>query len=104
MASYIMTESDNEISMTLTAVMDLTMAEDLHRGFLDGLHKGKRIKILAGDVTRITTPCLQVLLAMKHKTTEQNIDFLIPEMSDAFQNALKDVGLNGPFITPEQSI
>lgn len=104
MTSHTMTESDDEISMTLTSVMDLTMACDLRRGFLDSLHKGKTIKVMAGDVTRITTPCLQVLLAMKNKTTEQHIDFLIPEMSDAFRNALKDVGLDGPFITPEQNI
>lgn len=104
MASYTMTDSDDEICLTLESVMDLTTAEDLRLGFLDCLTKGKTIKIMAGNVTRITTPCLQVFLAIKNKTTQLHIDFLIPEMSEAFQNALKDIGLEGQFINSEQKV
>ncbi|MBL4800496.1 MAG: STAS domain-containing protein [Emcibacter sp.] len=110
MTALTVTTSDDEISINLQAVMDLIRAKDLRRAFLDSLRKieshdssQSTITIMAGDVTRITTPCLQVLLAMKNKTTEQHIDFLIPEMSDAFQHALKEVGLEGQFINPEQN-
>ncbi len=98
------TDSSDEICLVLKSVMDLTVAEDLRLGFLDCLTKNKTIKIMAGDVERITTPCLQVLFAMKNKTAEQDIKFLIPEMSEAFQNALKDVGLDDQFITSEQDV
>lgn len=104
MASFMVTDSDNEICLTLKSIMDLTVAEDLRLGFLDCLAKGKTIKIMAGDVERITTPCLQVLFAMKNQTSEQHIDLLIPEMSVAFKNALKDVGLEDQFINSEQDV
>lgn len=98
-----MTDSKDHISLVLKPVMDLTMAEDLRLGFLDCLAKNKTVKVMAGDVERITTPCLQVLLAMKNKTSEMQIDFLIPHMSGAFQKALKLVGLEAQFIISENT-
>ena len=97
------TDSDQEIQLAMNPVMDLTVAEELRLGFLDCLSRGKTIKIMTGDVERITTPCLQVLFAMKTTTSEQNIAFLFPEMSEAFQKALKDVGLTDQFITSEHT-
>jgi anti-anti-sigma regulatory factor len=102
MGIFATTDSKQETSLVLKAVMDLTVAEDLRMGFLDCLSRNKPIKILAGDVERITTPCLQVLLAMKNKASEQDIDFLIPQMSEAFHKALRDVGLEDQLLNSEQ--
>ena len=98
------TDSKDEIHLFLKPVMDLSMAEDLRLSFLECIDKEKNINVMAGDVERITTPCLQVLFAMKNKATQQEIDFLIPEMSEAFQKALKDVGLDDQFINSEQDV
>ena len=103
MGIFKLTDSENEIQLDMAPVMDLTVAEDLRLSFLDCLSHGKTIKIMAGDVDRITTPCLQVLFAMKAKTIEQNIDFIIPTISEAFQKALKEVGLTDQFITSEHN-
>lgn len=103
MGIFKLTDSDNEIQLDMTPVMDLTVAEDLRVSFLDCLSKNKTIKIMAGEVERITTPCLQVLFAMKSKTSEQNIDFLIPEISEPFQKALNDIGLTDLFSTMEHN-
>lgn len=54
---------------------------------------------MAGKVERITTPCFQVLLAMKTLTSEKEIDFKFTETSEAFQIALEDLGL-GDQLTP----
>lgn len=97
MASFTTTDSENEITLALKPVMDLTVAEDLRLSFLDCLASGKAINIMANDVERITTPCLQVLLAMKNKTSELDINFSIAEMSEAFHDALKDIGLDDQF-------
>lgn len=102
MGLFTITDTKQETSLVLQSVMDLTLAEDLRQGFLDCLAKGKTIKVMAGDVDRITTPCLQVLYAVKNKASSQNIGFFIPEMSEAFQKTLKDVGLEGQFIKSEQ--
>ncbi len=101
MGIFTVTDSKDEISLILKSVMDLTVAEDLRLGFLDCLAKNKTINVMAGDVERITTPCLQVLYAMKNKTSAQHIDFHLPEMSEAFKKALKDVGLESHFINQE---
>ena len=103
MGIFKLTDSENEVQLDMASVMDLTVAEDLRLGFMECLSHGKTIKIMAGEVERITTPCLQVLFAMKAKTSEQNIDFFIPEMSEAFQKALKEVGLTDQFITSEHN-
>lgn len=101
---FTMTGSQDEISLHMKSVMDLTIAEDLRQDFIDCLSKNKTIKVMAADVERITTPCLQVLFAIKTKAARQDIDFLIPEMSEAFERALKDVGLDDQFNNSEQDV
>jgi len=98
----IATDSNDEISLTFTSIMDLSVAEDLRLTFLDCLARGKTISIMAGEVERITTPCLQVLLALKTKASEKQIGLFFPEMSESFQIALKDIGLEDQFTSLEQ--
>ncbi|MCF6215408.1 MAG: STAS domain-containing protein [Emcibacter sp.] len=93
MTSYAMVNSDDEISLTLKTIMDLTEAENLRLTFLDCLTKKKPLKILAGEVERITTPCLQILFSLKNWADYHNIDFSIVDMPQAFKTALDDIGL-----------
>ncbi|MCF8473864.1 MAG: STAS domain-containing protein [Emcibacter sp.] len=102
MSSLMMTNSDHEICLTLTPVMDLAMAVELRLSLIDCLTANKTIKIIGSDVERITTPCLQVLYAMKKKTMDYNIEFLLTEISEPFQKILKNVGLLDQFSYPEQ--
>lgn len=94
----------DEICLTLEPVMDLTMAEKLRLSLLDCLAQNKTIKIITGKVERITTPCLQILLAGKNRTTEQHIDLLFPDMSDIFKDTVKDIGLQDHFAAVEQTL
>lgn len=103
MVPFTSVESDDHIQMTLKSVLDLTLAEALHQNFLDVLTTGKTINIMAGDVDRITTPCLQIMLALKNRAMQEKITFSIAEMSDAFQAALKETGLDSHLIDQEQA-
>lgn len=50
----------------LPAILDLTVAGDLKRELDDALTKGQGLEVDAAGVTRVTTPCLQVLAAAAH--------------------------------------
>jgi len=101
---YAMSNSDDEISLTLKPVMDLTEAEHLRLAFLDCLVKGKGLKIIASEVERITTPCLQILLSLKNRAYHHHIDFLIVDMSKSFKTALDETGLEEHLAFMEQEI
>lgn len=49
--------------LVLPAVLDLTGAAELKRAIADALEQGHGMDIDAGEVRRITTPCLQILAA-----------------------------------------
>lgn len=104
MGVFTLTDTEEGISLVLNPVMDLAVAETLRSTLLDCLVKEKNIHIDAGDVDRITTPCLQLLLAMKNRVSPQNIDFKITKMSEAFHITLDDVGLADQFMIPEQKV
>jgi len=108
MGIFTTNNNEEEICLTLKPVMDLALAEKLRLSLLDclaaSLAANKTIKIMAGKVDRITTPCLQILLAMKIRTDQQHIDFLFPEMSDAFRTVADDIGLQDQFTALEQTL
>ncbi len=104
MTSYAMANSDDEISLTLKPVMDLTEAENLRLTFLDCLAKEKNLKIVAGEVERITTPCLQILLSLKNRAELDHIDLSIIDMPDSFKTALYDIGLEEYLAPVEQRV
>ncbi len=104
MTLYAMVNSDDEISLTLKSIMDLTEAENLRLTFLDCLAQGKNLKIVAGEVERITTPCLQILLSLKNRAELDHIDFSIIDMPDSFKTALHDIGLEEYLAPVEQRV
>ena len=57
-------EDDQEMPrIELPAILDLTVAGDLKREFEDALAQGLGVEVDAAIVTRVTTPCLQVIVA-----------------------------------------
>lgn len=101
MNSFVMTDSDKGIDLILKPVMDLSVAEELRHAFMDCMAKEKHINVMAGEVVRITTPCLQLLLALKNEMVSQDKDFWVIDMSEPFQTALKVVGLDQQFLNME---
>jgi len=80
----------------LPQVLDLTVARSL-RDDMMALLKGGAIVLDAGAVERMSTPCVQVLLATGQAAEATNSQFRIVNASDCFLGAVADLGLQSQF-------
>ena len=58
-----MAEETATTQIKLPAVLDATAAAGLKSALLAGLGSGQALEVDASDVQRVTTPCLQILVA-----------------------------------------
>jgi hypothetical protein len=74
-------------ALVLPPVLDLTVAEPLHRALL-ALPPGRPVVVHGAAVEQASTPCLQVLLA-----AARGAPFELHEPSAALRAAIGDLGL-----------
>jgi len=96
------TESDGPVQLasgkkdsriTLGAVLDIRAAAPLRDALQKAVKRGKPILIDAGQVARLSTPCVQVLLAAGKDGGDAAARLTLVETSDAFVSAFSDLGL-----------
>ena len=80
----------------LPQVLDLTVARSLRDDMIALLQSGA-IALDAGAVERMSTPCVQVLLAAGQAAEAANSQFQIVNASDCFLAAVADLGLQSQF-------
>jgi chemotaxis protein CheX len=80
----------------LPQVLDLTQARELREQMIARLRNGT-VAMDAGAVERMSTPCLQVLLAGGHAAEAANSSFRIINASASFRAAVEDLGLRSQF-------
>jgi anti-anti-sigma regulatory factor len=80
----------------LPQVLDLTRAQDLRETMAAQLGDGS-VLLDASAVERMSTPCVQVLLAVGRAADLAGSPFQIIDASDAFRAALADLGLQAEF-------
>jgi anti-anti-sigma regulatory factor len=85
------TESGSRID--LLPVMDLRVSPPFHATMVDLVARAKPLEIAAPDVERLSTPCIQVLLAAAQALEKAGTPFKIVAPSDAFIAAFDDLGL-----------
>jgi chemotaxis protein CheX len=78
--------------ITLGAVLDIRAAAPLRDALQKAVKRGKPILIDAGQVARLSTPCIQVLLAAG-KDGDAAARMTLVQTSDAFVSAFSDLGL-----------
>ena len=88
-------EPNATISHTLPASLDLTQATELAR-VLSAV-RGSNILIDASGVERAGSQCLQVLLSAAASWQADGARFSVARPSDAFQDALRLLGLQSAF-------
>lgn len=76
----------------LPPILDLTQAQKLRDAMLQALDGGP-VTLDAGDVDRMSTPCVQVILAAGRAAQAENISFEIRNATLVFQKAFADLGL-----------
>jgi anti-anti-sigma regulatory factor len=94
--------TDNVVSpparepLALPQVLDLTAAQDL-RDSMIRLSTEHGILLDASGVERMSTPCIQVLLAAGRAVDISGKSFKIVRASDVFRTAIADLGLHAEF-------
>ena len=89
-------ERASTASHCLAQVLDLTQARVLRENMMALLQNGAMV-LDAGAVERMSTPCVQVLLAAGYAAAAANSRFQIVNASDSFRAALADLGLQSQF-------
>ena len=80
--------------LMLPAVLDLTESASLKRSLQDSLVRGEGLAVNARHVSRVSSPCLQVLAAATRAFTASGGPGLrIEAASDAFRDTVSALGL-----------
>lgn len=85
------------MSVQLMPVMDLSAVEDLYHSLVECLSSGKKIILIADQVDRITTPCLQMIFSLLSSVGRSGVEIEIQDQSAAFTKALDDLGFTDCF-------
>ena len=79
--------------VTLGPVLDIRAAAPLRDGLQTALKRGKPVVLDAAQVDRLSTPCIQVLLAAGKSAEAGSCRIQLAQVSDAFVAAFSDLGL-----------
>ena len=79
--------------VTLGPVLDIRAAASLREGLQKALKRGKPVIVDAAQVDRLSTPCIQVLLAAGKSAEGGAGRIILAQASDAFVAAFSDLGL-----------
>ena len=79
--------------LKLGCILDIRAAEPLKGVLQKARDKGHPLIIEAGSVERLTTPCIQVLLAAAEALKEAGISFTLSKPSEAFVDSFNELGL-----------
>ena len=82
-----------ESRITLGPVLDIRAASPLRDSLQKALKRGKPIVLDAALVDRLSTPCVQVLLAAGKSAEAAAGRIVLEQASDAFVAAFSDLGL-----------
>jgi anti-anti-sigma regulatory factor len=85
----------------LPSSLDLPAAGPLCRQLQEQVLSGGPVLLDGAAVDRVSTPCLQVLVAARRSTESRGLRFELRDPSAALTNALADLGLQG-FVAGEE--
>jgi anti-anti-sigma regulatory factor len=87
-----------EGAVILPPILDVTMAESLQRELVLRARGSDGIVIDAAGVERISTACIQILLASSLEAASRHAGFCLRAPSAAVVTALADLGLGAQFM------
>lgn len=86
-------EAPDGNSVKLANVLDIAAAPPLRDALIGAMSSDAPFKVDAAAVERISTPCVQVILAAAKAMEQSNREFTLFGPSDAFVTAFDDLGL-----------
>lgn len=93
MTDFKLTTRKGVSRINLGDVLDITAAASLKAVLLKALDKGQPLVLDAGSVERLSTPCIQILLAGATALQTADLAFTLLRPSDAFIDSLNELGL-----------
>lgn len=96
MNNHVSPEEKEVQEVILPAILDVTSAESLLSILKESITANHLI-LVAENVEKLTTPCIQLLLATEKTLTANGHTLRINSPSDAFKHALCDLGLKEQF-------
>jgi chemotaxis protein CheX len=92
---------DKPIAQVLPSSLELAAAESLRRKLQDKIRGARPIVLVGSAVERVSTPCLQVLVAASKTAAEHGLSFVLREPSKVLLDALADLGLEQALTSPD---
>lgn len=86
-------EEAGQVRLGLPSDLDLAMAQPLVDSLRHGLGTADRVLIQADGVERVSTACVQALLAASRHAVESGQSFIIAQPSAVLAEACDDLGL-----------
>ena len=86
-------QMDDTYQVTLPRVLDIPAAAELRDGVLEMTESGMTVSIRSGGVEQVTTPGIQVLLAVADYAGRKNARFTMVEPSEALIDGFSNLGL-----------
>jgi anti-anti-sigma regulatory factor len=87
---------EDEAVLVLAPVLDITAAAPLHAALL--AHRGRPLRVEAGEVKRLGGQCLQLLLSAGRTFSADRVPIRLQGASDAFRRDLALFGIADPFL------
>lgn len=78
----------------LPEILDLGGAESLKHGLVEVAGAAEALAIDGGNVERVSTPAIQILLAVARDLSEKNRPLVLRNPSEALKAAFDDLGLS----------
>ena len=93
MMNFKLTTRKGTSRIDLGSVLDIRAAEPLKEVLRKAISKGKPLTLDVGSVERMSTPCIQVLIAAATVMKEAGAVFTLAGPSDAFIESFNELGL-----------
>lgn len=87
------TTIDNMVQVTLPPIMDVARAEALRESLLETIAPDMILRLDSKDVEQLTTPGIQMLLAVAECASRKGMAFKLANPSELLIEAFKDSGL-----------
>ncbi|WP_417821000.1 STAS domain-containing protein [Terasakiella sp.] len=84
---------ENDIILRLIPILDMAIAEEFLSSLRECASMMKNLILDSQDVERLSTPCIQVMLATASEMEQQGLKFSVRNISEGFQRGICDLGL-----------
>ena len=93
MVKFKLTTRKGTSRIDLGSVLDIRAAEPLKDVLRKALSKGKPLAVDVASIERMSTPCIQILIAAATSMKEADTAFTLLSPSDAFIDSFNELGL-----------